>query len=486
MNLSKIKLTLLAGLMLLLSSCHGDLDITQNDRLSANNMWQDEGDVEAATYGTYSYLREAFKTNIIYWGEYRNGLWGPGTHGTLQNNHQADVAASTMNASNDYTGWKALYTTINEANLIIKHAPKMEITEASRKFSLSNAYFVRALSYFWVARIWGDVPLPLEGFESMAQEVYLERVSVSEVLQRVEGDILSAEENLPDNLNKKNILTPAALAMLKADFALWMYTTQNGGDKYLKMASSAIQSMNLSPAKLETEFANIFKSNSKLGAEVIFALHQEHGQSVNGFPYQQAWNQDYIDKQYKDNPVPVGGGNQWWLYTNTYIKLLTEDISDKRIPTTYGHGEYGVGGKEIGWPNKFMGQVISGTRVFDSDILLYRYAQAYLFDAEIKYYQKDYKGALASVNVVANRAYGNPNYYTDATPDAVLGVIIKENLKEFASEGNTWWTLLRTDAVWDYNANLARQKNKKNILLWPVSASALKSNYKLRQTEGWL
>lgn len=116
---------------------------------------------------------------------------------------------------------------------------------------------------------------------------------------------------------------------------------------------------------------------------------------------------------------------------------------------------------------------------------MYRYAGAYLLDAEIKYYRKNYPGALASLGVITNRAYGQPNHYTSTADADVLNAIVEENLKEFTSEGNTWWTLIRTDKVWDYNASLASQKNKINILLWPIAQSAINRNYNLVQTEGW-
>src|SRR5690606_20179207 len=105
-----------------------------------------------------------------------------------------------------------------------------------------------------------------------------------------------------------------------------------------------------------------------------------------------------------------------------------------------------------------------------------RYAQAYLFDAEINYYRGNYNDALEAINVVANRAYGKAGYYTDPAPEAVLDALVTENLKEFASEGNTWWTLIRTDEVWDYNPSVASQRNKTNILLWPITQSAINRN----------
>ena len=76
MKCKKILTALLAAACTM-SGCHGDLDIMQDNKLSASNMWIDESDAETATYGIYLYMRDALKSvHDIYlcWGEFRNGL----------------------------------------------------------------------------------------------------------------------------------------------------------------------------------------------------------------------------------------------------------------------------------------------------------------------------------------------------------------------------------------------------------------------------
>lgn len=484
MNIKKIVLIVLSGAMLF-TGCSKDLDIVQDNSLTSSNMWKTEADVKSAVYGSYIYLRNTFKTSIAYWGEYRNGLWGAGTHGTLQNPEMGSTVTSTMNATNNgYASWTSLYTTINHTNLIIKYAGQMQISQNTKDFALSNAYFIRAYCYFWIGRIWGDAPLALEGFESTNQELYLSRSPQSEVFKQVESDIRLAEQHILSSATDKTIATPASVAMLKADFGLWMYSVQKAGDSYLSLAESAVSDLKLSPAMLESDFGNIFNPATKKGKEVIWVIPQNQGESTDGFMRAQIWGVSYVQTQYRNTSVPVIE-NQWWIYTDEYLRIINGDSTDKRAAVTYDHGPYGVNNAEVGWANKYIGRIVSGTRVLDDDIILYRYAQAYLFDAEIKYHKKDYSGALSSLDVVTNRAYRTSSYYTSQTPDAVLHAIVTENLKEFANEGNTWWTLIRTDAVWDYNPNVASQKAKNNILLWPITQAAINRNYNLTQTTGW-
>ena len=465
-------------------SCQKDLDIVQDNQLSASNMWKTSDDVNSAVFGAYVYLRNTFKTQLMYWGEYRDGLWGPGTFGTLHNPDMSATVSATMTSVNAYASWTQLYTTINLLNLIINKTHAMNINQETRDFGLGQAYFLRAYCYFWIDRIWGDAPLPLEGFESTGQDLYLSRTPQAEVLQQVEKDIDSCGQHIATGTTDKTLATTPAYNMLKADFALWMYSVQNGGEGYLTMAQTAIDALKLTPDRLVSDYGSIFNTNSKKGKEVIWVIGQEQGESEGGFMRMQLWNGAYLQAQYRNTTVPIIE-NQWWVYTDKYVDILTGDPKDQRTDVSLGSGNYGTNGERVTWANKYVGSLVSGTRVLDDDIILYRYAQGYLFEAELKYYQKDYAGALEALNVIAKRAYGTDGYYTDLQPEAVLHGIVLENLREFASEGNIWWTLIRTNTVWDYNASLRQQKNKENILLWPITQSALNRNRNLTQTEGW-
>ena len=251
-------------------------------------------------------------------------------------------------------------------------------------------------------------------------------------------------------------------------------------------AEQAIEALNLSASRLESDYAQVFSSANKLNKEVIFAVHQANGEAVNGPGYYLGWNSNYVEAAYQNNPVPITGGNQWWWYTDRYKALLTSVEGDTRTKLTYNRADYGTTIKSIEWTEKGVGQMISGARIFDSDFILYRYAEAFLMDAEIKYYRKDYGGALTALGEITKRAYGNAAHYTDQSDAAVKRAIVEESLKELVGEGRTWWTLIRLDAVWDYNKDVAdKRESNANILLWPITQESIIKNSKLKQTEGW-
>ncbi len=110
----------------------------------------------------------------------------------------------------------------------------------------------------------------------------------------------------------------------------------------------ALGELGLSDALLEPAYADIFSSSNKCGREVIFAVHQDVSEALNGPAYYLGWNESYVEAAYRNNPVPTTGGNQWWWYTDTYRALLQADPADTRAALTCRTADYGTGGRRIG------------------------------------------------------------------------------------------------------------------------------------------
>lgn len=72
MKIKTILVILLAGT--LLASCHGDLNIIQKSEVSANSMWQDEGDATSAMYGIIN--SELHSALVTFTGENIEPVFG--------------------------------------------------------------------------------------------------------------------------------------------------------------------------------------------------------------------------------------------------------------------------------------------------------------------------------------------------------------------------------------------------------------------------
>ena len=192
----------------------------------------------------------------------------------------------------------------------------------------------------------------------------------------------------------------------------------------------------------------------------------------------------YMTAKYIENPVKAGSHQQWVFITDTYKDILNEVPGDTRRVATYNTFYDPEASTTHQWINKFAGTWENEVRVFNSDIIVYRYADILLFDAEIDCYENNPDGAIESVNQLVQRAYGVSGYYEKGqSAEAVLDIILKERIKEFCGEGKTWWDYIRFGVVFDRVPALAGKENNKNILLWPLSQTSLNDNQNLKQTE---
>lgn len=487
-----------------LCACHSDLDIMYDGALSAGTMWKDPADLEQSVPGIFKRMRAYFaqdECNVFYLGEVRVGdsMWGPSLESNVQDAFKRACRLSLLSGGQTI-GWSGLYSTIDQANAVLAHADECGAKPEKVKWALAQAYFARAFCYFYAARIWGDVPLNLKPVEGTDQaECYPSgRTPVAQVLAQVESDINDCLAQGDVLGSEKYFATKDAINMLKAEYALWMYTTM-GADKttYLTMADNALQAIGISESRLIPAYGTVFSRENKKNAEVVFA--------INNTPTTAAGYQVYFCQPAnliktaaqcsKGGPVPISS-TQWWSYSQAFVNKLKaqETAGDTRVGTNLGYGPYAASdGHEITWCNKLLGDMSKAPVVMDNDLLYYRYAQAVMMDAELKYYQGDYTGALASLNMVAKRAYGAANHYTNESAAAVLDAIVNEYYYEFPAEGVIWWALIRTGKIWSVVPNNEfptrtfndMKADNANILLWPIATGSITKNPNLSQTPGW-
>ena len=483
-----------------LTACHKDLEIPYDNALSASNMWKDASDLEQSVPGIFKRLHSYFSANecnVFYLGETRVGdyMWGPSLESKVQDNFKIACRHNTLTPSNTI-GWGGLYSTIDQANAVIKHASECNAPQGRLDWALAQAYFARAFCYFYAARIWGEVPVNLLPVESTTQEeCYPSQKTIAEVYKQVEDDITACEALSANLGNEKYFGTSDALNTLKADYALWMYRTRDGGSKYLDMAQNALNAIGISSSRLLDDYGKVFDRTNKKNNEIIFSLALS-ASDTGGYQIYFCQPSNLIASAYRNKPVPISS-TQWWSYSQGFVDKLkaSEKNGDTRVATNLGYGPYSAAADkhEITWCNKLVGDMSKSPVVQDNDLIYYRYAYVVMLDAELKYYKKDYAGANKSLNLIAKRAYSKDNVYTSTADADVLNNIVNEYFLEFPAEGMIWWALIRTGKIWEMEPNSEipgetfeklRAKNP-NILLWPIAQGSLNKNSKLHQIEGW-
>ena len=143
---------------------------------------------------------------------------------------------------------------------------------------------------------------------------------------------------------------------------------------------------------------------------------------------------------------------------------------------------------------KFMGHIENGTRYYDGDMFVYRYADVLLMLAECENYGG---GDVAQyINMIRERAYGENFDETVAYKNGDFAAnelaILQERTKEFFGEGKRWFDLVRLqDASHKSLAySAAASYNGTPIItnqpiLWPIDTGVLSGDKLIEQTPGY-
>lgn len=172
------------------------LDHAPRTSVSPENFYQTADDAEAALASAY----DAFQGGDGGYYGFRIQALNEMTSDncTTVNPDVAELENLTWN-STSYTInqiFGQLYVAVNRANAIIAYVPGITGAPQERRDQIvGEAYFLRALHYFNLVRIFGDVPLRTEPSESGSSEaVALPRSSVAEVYAQILSDLQMAEQ----------------------------------------------------------------------------------------------------------------------------------------------------------------------------------------------------------------------------------------------------------------------------------------------------
>ena len=179
---------------ILFVSCDDQLEIAQNDNITAENLYNTESGALAGLAGAYSRIvsnyREAiinaqYPTNYTDEGHYnRNGL-----RSILKNNFTASEPSLR-------SIWGTYYEAVSATNTLITGLKNSPLSEDVKSAYLADAYFLRAFVFFDIQKAFGGVegiPMPLE--ETNKQ--LLPRTPGIDVYKQIVSDLELAEQNLP-------------------------------------------------------------------------------------------------------------------------------------------------------------------------------------------------------------------------------------------------------------------------------------------------
>jgi hypothetical protein len=464
--MKNIKYIVIAVALFIQAGCSDWLEMKPPSGLIRDDFWQSKEDVEAVLMGAYSSFSELGNLMFIH-GEARADMVTDDINldGNIRN-----IMNGNIYPDNWLANWQNYYKVINYANEVLKNAPEVyEIDGTFTDFQLrgfmSEAYFIRALAYFYLVRIYGDVPLVVEPSETDDADFYPAKTKGDEILEYIKNDLLEARLYFADNYltmaETKGRASREACEALLADIALWRFD-YNAVIEHVQNIEMT-DKIELMPSA--RWFQMFYPGNS---LESIFEFQFDNRQDQrNNFVGLTRYN----DRNFLASVKAVE------MFARLYADepFRGQDMSIKRES----------GDTYVIW--KYFGMAPDGqtTRTaineFSANWIVYRYADVLLMKAEALSQLERYPEALTYINLIRERA-GIGAASIQNTPNAFEDAILEERAKELAYEGKRWFDLVRMGR----RNNFARKDKLVDVILETVPSTQKRIlGSKLTNPEGW-
>ena len=426
----KLRIILIIAVLLSQVSCSKWMDLQPPQGLIREEFWHNKEDVETVLMGAYDTFR-GMNGNLFKYGEMRADMV---TWDVNLSQDERKIMEGNIYSDNGMCSWSDFYKVINYCNEVIANAPEVQkeddtFSDYQLKGYLSEAYFLRGMAYFYLVRIFKDVPYVTQPTETDDAKFYPVKTDGDTILNHVINDLEAVYQyatvdgylTLAEN---KGRATKASIDALIADIALWQFDYE----KVIKRVENIERSKKYIMLPSSRWFELFYPGNSE---ESIFefqfddALNQGNG--LFGLTQQYSYNYDPSETAVNMFSRLTAQGGEIYRGEDASIAMISK-------------GDY------IIW--KYVGLRPDGETVRPSIIqnscnwIVYRYADVLLMKAEALSQLGRFSEALDIVNTIRDRAdvsaLNIPNSET-AYEDAIM----HERALELAFEGKRWFDLLR-------------------------------------------
>jgi starch-binding outer membrane protein, SusD/RagB family len=286
-NISKL---LLCGVFIAGAGCSDFLKEEDPSNIAPETFFKVPEDAEAAVYGIYENLRFHGGGTGIFSANFQmlDALSGTAETETGQNSDLNNLYGFQHTGDNLHLSqwWQQLYDGVANANLAIQQIPGIPgIQSANAQKWVGHAKFMRAFHYFWLVRLWGDVPLITEPiFTWNDPAVNATRTSAETVYATIESDLLDAEAAGFPMTDASGLASQMAVKSLLAKVYLTMagQPLNKGTEYYQKAASKAkevIDYATANPSKIAlfTSYDDLHNPSKENVLEHIFMIQYAAG-----------------------------------------------------------------------------------------------------------------------------------------------------------------------------------------------------------------
>ncbi|HDJ34662.1 MAG TPA: RagB/SusD family nutrient uptake outer membrane protein [Bacteroidetes bacterium] len=400
-------IVLIILMVFLCSACEDFLVEDPRGNLSADQYFNTEEEALTGIYGVYfrlnnglihSSLINTLNIGSDHFFTPRAVMFGGMVHGIYYGLGTFDVRIQ------DY--WVQLYRGIRDANMVISRVQNSGLEEEEKALLVGETKFLRAMYYYYLATLWGDVPYWTEELQIDVVS-HISNTSAETILNDMLADLDEAESVLPETTwgGSGGRATKWAAKMLKARIYLWQHD-------YANAKTEASEIINQSPHVLLPHFGDIFKASNERNDEIIFGVEFKEDAVSSVIPNQYRPQGNY-EKHINPKPSWFNGIAAWTLYQSFIDLYEPGDIRRKYTVLDSINGQktnynYCLKYMEVPLPeddptidpSNPLGKLNSGR-----DDIYFRLAETYLMLAEA---ENELNGptsvAYDAVNEIRNRA----------------------------------------------------------------------------------
>lgn len=435
--MKKIKNITLLFIVLFMGSCSEDfIQLAPPSNANAESFYNNEGDIEQAVIAAYAALqsRGQYAQDFLYFMEVRSDnsyvediTKGIGEEGNIDLFREA-TTNKYLNAV-----WRVCYAGIQRCNIVLNRIDGIEMDENLKSVRKGEVQFIRALTYFNMVRMWGELPVVLNEIDNVADAYDHIRQPVPDVYDAIIMDLQNAVSTLPVNQTETGRVTKGAALTLLGKVYLTLELWDSAKTTLMQVEPLGYQIL--------PNYADVFDAENENNAESIFEVQFKGGANGEGSLFLRLHTP-------LGNTTLLGGIGGAGVGDNLPTQDLYDAFSnnDLRKPVTVG-----MLPDERLHTNKY-NAIPFDTNDEDNNFMVLRYSDVLLMLAEatneIGYVANG--EAFNYFNTIRERAGLLAFTSADLTNQSEFrDAVLLDRRLEFAFENQRWFDLLRTGNALD-------------------------------------
>ncbi|HEY9047366.1 MAG TPA: RagB/SusD family nutrient uptake outer membrane protein [Ohtaekwangia sp.] len=468
----------MAGLLFLSFSCSDLLTEDPKASLTTEGFYKTASDLDLATTGLYNLIGLTFNQTAGFASTFGSDEMTSNRDGNKASWSDFDTFQATSSNNLLAFWWTNFYKTIKSCNVLLaNYTEATDATETALNNAAGQAYYLRAMSYFFLTRVWGEIPLVTDASTNYTRE----KASVQDIYTQIISDLQQAETMLPDTWkndskryqNGVNIAptTGSAKALLANVYLTMAGWPLKQTDKYALAAAKAKEVIdNKATYGYSLVDINIlWKKENNFSSETVYGIY--YNTNIAEFVYpntnmmilayspsdEGAWGDAYGELSfYKRFP---SGARKDATYQMVYYPNNDPTKAIDYTETTYKHPYFQKYRDDDAFnPTNH----VTSNWIGSHTVPVIRYAEVLLTYAEAKAMADGVDAtAYDAINEVRTRA-GLKNLTTGLSAEAFRDSVVVERGWEFAGcePAARWFDLQRTETVAKANSNRDASETK--------------------------